>query len=171
MSNRLLRLHDGFDHASPELREEVKELQTKLNRQGFSLDVDGLFGYDLEDAVKQFQAQHGLDDDGIVGPCTWAALFGTEPPNPDLVFPTTFQSNSTSLLQDFSEAAKFKAFIDEGARKFGFLAPVIGGVGSPIARLPSGQPQPSVHPRRPSAPRTYSQAVSPGPRHDGRFTA
>ena len=130
MSHPILRLNDGFDHTSPELRDEVKELQTELNKQGFFLEVDGLFGHDTEDAVKQFQTQRGLEGDGIVGPLTWAALLGTEPPDPDLVFPTTFPSNSTSLLKDFNESVKFKAFIDEGAQQFGFQPSLIGGIGS-----------------------------------------
>ena len=77
MSHPILRLNDGFDHTSPELRDEVKTLQTELNQEGFALEVDGLFGRDTESAVKRFQREHGLDDDGIVGPLTWAALLGT----------------------------------------------------------------------------------------------
>ena len=62
----VLCLYESFDDSSPELSDKVKQVQTELNKQGFSLEVDGLFGQDTEDAVKQFQAQHGLDQDGIV---------------------------------------------------------------------------------------------------------
>lgn len=36
--------------------------------------ADGEFGPDTERAVKEFQRDHGLDQDGEVGPATWAAL-------------------------------------------------------------------------------------------------
>jgi murein L,D-transpeptidase YcbB/YkuD len=38
------------------------------------LTVDGIFGAQVETAVKQFQQGAGLVVDGIVGPLTWAAL-------------------------------------------------------------------------------------------------
>lgn len=54
--------------------EEVKILQTELNKYGYSLTVDGIFGAKTEAAVKDFQYHKGLTIDGIVGPKTWAAL-------------------------------------------------------------------------------------------------
>lgn len=36
--------------------------------------VDNSFGSETEAKVKVWQKQHGLDDDGIVGPLTWAAI-------------------------------------------------------------------------------------------------
>lgn len=54
--------------------DEVKALQTLLNRLGYILDVDGAFGSKTEEAVKDFQRQNGLTVDGIVGPKTWTAL-------------------------------------------------------------------------------------------------
>jgi hypothetical protein len=98
MSRPMLRLYDGFDHTTPGLRDEVKELQAKLNKKGFSLKKDGLFGYSTEMAVKNFQRSHGLYEDGIVGPLTWAALLGVEPPDIDKTYPTTFPRNDESLL-------------------------------------------------------------------------
>lgn len=41
--------------------------------------ADGLFGSRTERAVKEFQRQHGLLDDGIVGPATWNAILGRLP--------------------------------------------------------------------------------------------
>lgn len=53
----------------------VKKLQLVLNNQyGASLTIDGNFGSLTEAAVKQFQKDHKLTADGIVGPKTWEAL-------------------------------------------------------------------------------------------------
>lgn len=37
-------------------------------------DLDSTFGPETKKAVKQFQDNHNLDNDGIVGPATWAKL-------------------------------------------------------------------------------------------------
>jgi hypothetical protein len=55
---------------------DVKALQKALSGAGFALDEDGDFGARTLDAVKRFQRQNGLDDDGVVGPKTWRALEG-----------------------------------------------------------------------------------------------
>lgn len=52
----------------------VEELQTLLNKHGAGLKVDGDFGARTEAAVKKFQADHSLVDDGAVGGYTWKAL-------------------------------------------------------------------------------------------------
>ena len=49
--------------------EDVKTLQKLLH-----LYVDGVFGKITEEAVKKFQRENGLCDDGIVGEKTWAIL-------------------------------------------------------------------------------------------------
>ena len=57
--------------------EYVTLLQTKLVNQGYSVGsygIDGDFGSATEKAVKQFQRDHGLTADGIVGAKTWAAI-------------------------------------------------------------------------------------------------
>ena len=53
---------------------EVRLLQEKLNASGAHLEVDGDFGRNTLAAVMAFQAAHGLDVDGIVGPQTRRAL-------------------------------------------------------------------------------------------------
>ncbi|WP_281890420.1 peptidoglycan-binding protein [Paenibacillus sp. YYML68] len=52
----------------------VAELQSKLQRVGYHLSADGVFGPGTELAVKQFQLAHGLTADGIAGPATNARL-------------------------------------------------------------------------------------------------
>ena len=55
----------------------VKDLQTMLQKLGYNLGVCGVdsdFGIATEKAVKEYQKEHGLKVDGIVGANTWAAL-------------------------------------------------------------------------------------------------
>lgn len=55
--------------------EEVKVLQKILAAKGYSVgNIDGIFGNKTLQAVKEFQASHGLVTDGVVGDKTWAAL-------------------------------------------------------------------------------------------------
>ncbi|MDI6843494.1 MAG: peptidoglycan-binding protein [Anaerosomatales bacterium] len=55
----------------------VEDVQKRLAKLGYDLGpsgVDGVFlGATLE-ALRAFQREHGLVDDGVVGPKTWAAL-------------------------------------------------------------------------------------------------
>jgi hypothetical protein len=53
----------------------VRELQQKLTSLGYDTKgIDGIFGANTERAVRQFQKNHGLVVDGIVGPATKKAL-------------------------------------------------------------------------------------------------
>lgn len=61
--------------------ELVKQLQTRLKELGYDLGVcgvDGDFGIATERAVKAFQKDHGLVQDGVVGAKTWEALDKTD---------------------------------------------------------------------------------------------
>ena len=52
----------------------VSALQEKLNANGYSLTVDGVFGAATEKAVKDYQKKNGLTADGVVGKTTWGSL-------------------------------------------------------------------------------------------------
>jgi len=60
---------------------EIEALQKKLNSElkpSPNLKPDGIFGANTHRAVLTFQKKNWLVEDGDVGPCTWAALQGTE---------------------------------------------------------------------------------------------
>lgn len=54
----------------------VRATQVQLNRYGYKLAVDGVFGSGTRAAATDFQRQNGLTADGIVGPVTWRTLTG-----------------------------------------------------------------------------------------------
>lgn len=54
--------------------EAVKAVQSQLNTRGYGLTVDGSFGPATDTAVRDFQGDHGLTVDGVVGKQTWNAL-------------------------------------------------------------------------------------------------
>ncbi|WP_058234608.1 C40 family peptidase [Devriesea agamarum] len=54
--------------------EAVSALQQQLVDRGARIAVDGVFGRDTLNAVRDFQRSQGLQVDGIVGPLTWSAL-------------------------------------------------------------------------------------------------
>lgn len=66
-----LRVGRGLKPKAPDAN--VRVLQSKLG-----IEADGRFGSGTLHAVKAFQQRRGLTDDGVVGPKTWTALFGTQ---------------------------------------------------------------------------------------------
>ena len=69
---------------------DVKKAQQLLIAKGYSCGTagaDGDFGAGTYNAVKKFQADNGLETDGIVGANTWATLLKTEQPKPEQTKP------------------------------------------------------------------------------------
>lgn len=60
---------------------DVTELQKLLNKNGYSLTEDGIFGAKTQAAVKDYQQKNNLDVDGIVGTNTWGSLTGAATAN------------------------------------------------------------------------------------------
>lgn len=65
---------------------EVVRIQERLRALGhYTGRLDGIFGGGTESSVLAFQRERALERDGVVGPTTWAALFGeSEAPTSEL---------------------------------------------------------------------------------------
>ncbi|MEO1067208.1 MAG: peptidoglycan-binding domain-containing protein [Pseudomonadota bacterium] len=68
------RRRQARELASGDKGPAVKRLQARLTKEGFDLTIDGVFGNTTRGAVCRFQRDHGIRDDGVVGPVTWATL-------------------------------------------------------------------------------------------------
>ena len=56
-------------------KDDVKLLQTALNKVlGTNLDIDGIYGENTKQAVRDFQERHDLQVDGVAGPITLKKL-------------------------------------------------------------------------------------------------
>lgn len=56
-------------------RADLKRWQEQMADRGWKIDVDGLYGPNTRKIAKAFQAEKGLDDDGLIGAQTWAAAW------------------------------------------------------------------------------------------------
>ena len=54
--------------------QSVRQLQNALNKKGYKLDVDGVFGDKTRAAVRDYQKKNKLQLDGIAGNETWSHL-------------------------------------------------------------------------------------------------
>lgn len=86
--------------------DEVTRLQQRLKELGYyNGEVDGQYGPGTAEAVRVFQAQHGLDSDGIAGEATRTRLYAQDA---QTCVPTATPTATPSLLKkgDASDAVR-----------------------------------------------------------------
>ncbi len=84
--------------------EDVKKLQKSLNEQGYSLNIDGVFGNETRDAVKDYQKKNGLGVDGVVGSKTWSALDSLTKTTPKNYSVSSYSSKTSRPEYEKSQA-------------------------------------------------------------------
>lgn len=125
-----LRLFDGYQHTSPQMRPYVEHLQAELKKEGYPVECDGYFGPGTEELVKQFQSKKGILSDGIVGPVTWNTLFYDELVSDEEAFTTTYTLENKDMAKHHNEALKYQSEIVQCSSQFEIPAPIICGIGS-----------------------------------------
>ncbi len=105
----------------------VRELQEALNRHGYNLDVDGVFGEKTKAAVRSYQKKNGLLLDGIAGDETWGSLMNSAASMEEMTpsAPTVSANTSAALEkleQGFQPSADTAAAL-EYAKSLDALAP------------------------------------------------
>lgn len=71
-------IYPGYLIRKGQQGEDVRKVQARLIELGYSCGscgADTIFGKDTLKAVKAFQRDNGLSQDGLVGPLTWEKLF------------------------------------------------------------------------------------------------
>lgn len=61
----------------------VRQLQGELNKHGYQLNEDGIFGKKTRSAVRDYQRKNNLRLDGIAGDETWGSLMAPAPAEPE----------------------------------------------------------------------------------------
>ena len=120
----------------------VRQVQSDLK-----IHVDGVFGAMTEAAVRQFQREHGLVPDGIIGPRTWASLETLAGPTPP---PLTSRAAAAppadaSPLDQITRLAKESAIAqflwrDRGKAPAGYIKGMALVYGRVYGKLKSGDP-------------------------------
>ena len=78
----------------------VKELEQLLFHWKYYFGlIDGIFGVEVEKAVKGYQHRVFLAEDGVVGPLTWQALYSGAPVNMPILMNGS-SGNAVKLVQN-----------------------------------------------------------------------
>lgn len=89
--------------------DQVKKLQSALNRAGYTVTIDGIFGQATATAVRTFQNANGLKADGLAGPATKKAL---EPYMQDYSLVAKTLTECLDAIEELPEYKRLEALIN-----------------------------------------------------------
>jgi hypothetical protein len=118
----------------------VRQVQTDLK-----VNVDGIFDPGTEAALRQFQREHGLVPDGIVGPRTWASLDSSAAPSVALraeaapVAPAVSLIDRITQMAGESDLARFN-WKDRGRAPAGYIKGMALAYGRAYCKFKRGDP-------------------------------
>lgn len=95
--------------------EEVRKLQNTLINKGYdvgSSGADGIYGDDTEGAVRQYQRDNGLTEDGIAGNNTLGKLYGGAAGNTANANTDAVAQNAMAAIEQAQKAPDYNAQID-----------------------------------------------------------
>ena len=118
----------------------VSKLQQKLNEAGINVNVDGIFGKNTQQAVRAFQKSQNLPQDGILGPKTSAALFGTVAP--DNLSPTAGVPKADKGIQNIATASSQQTGFSNDDETVSIVSKPAVGINKSITQVfnPDGSP-------------------------------
>lgn len=116
----------------------VKELETLLAHWGYYFGpIDGIFGVQVQNAVKAYQHRVFLIEDGIVASMTWQALYSGAPVN----MPTLMNGSSGNAVKIVQNVLKLNGYY------FGFIDGFFGTMTDVAVRqlqISKGLPQEGI---------------------------
>ena len=112
--------------------ESVRRLQSELNKQGYQLDEDGVFGEKTRAAVRDYQKKNSLKRDGIAGDETWGSLMSASASAAALRAIHVFDENRRAAAEaEALQKGDFPAFLAlvnaSGASSWQYLQNVTSG--------------------------------------------
>ncbi len=95
--------------------EGVKKLQQELNKHGYGLEVDGIFGNATQAAVRDYQTQNKLQVDGIAGQETLGSLYKPQTQTP--VQSASGQTSTQTAPEKVPESSSYDPGTNEAYMK------------------------------------------------------
>jgi hypothetical protein len=98
---------------------DVIQLQEYLLKLGYSLKIDGDFSNITENLVRDFQTNHNLSIDGVVGPKTWETLEKEvakleEMPTPVILSKVIFDNSLSEYKKNIVNSKNLEIFAQAG---------------------------------------------------------
>lgn len=106
----------------------VERLQRGLTAAGYLTTDDGHFSTETEASLRAFQAERGLEVDGVAGAKTWAALALVEAAERDRVTAPAAPAAPDTTLDELTKVGGAVSTVGAATSGGGWLAIVFGGV-------------------------------------------